>query len=324
MAVSDIFKYQHAYNTNGTFDDKSDWKTAFDIANGFSDAYNKNAVSLDNMRKYYENQASSANRVDNMNASFIADTAKQNYDYRNWQAKQQVADITGKYGYQDGRLLSPEEIYNLAIQNGDKINPQAKMLMNDATKNYLLASGQQVAPIDPSLASAFSVQSGSPWLLKSDGMVVNMNSGQEVGKLPANIDPAMFSTGNGYSAHTAELKAAQKVAEAEQKLQNQVAIAEARANAQAEARIKSYENYREHQADVANSKQADAVSKLFDGEKGVLNLSMDYDANGIGTVNPQRFEHVVNNMLIAYPQYAPQIKERAAQVVRQYSLRPAQ
>lgn len=77
MAIAELFKYQHAYNTNGTFDDKSDWKTAFDIANSFSNARNNNFISLDNVRKYYENINTSAGRVAGINATnqHLVDTA---------------------------------------------------------------------------------------------------------------------------------------------------------------------------------------------------------------------------------------------------------
>lgn len=329
MAVSDIFKYQHAYNTNGTFDDKSDWKTAFDIANGFTSAANNQTISLENWRKHEENMATKDNRVANMNAGFLSDTAKQHYDFNSWQGKQQYLDAMAKYQYDpSGRLRTPEEIRTLMYQNGEQLNAHAQAVANDAYRAYLGNAGQQIAPINPALASTFGVQAGMPWQLNADGSVVNFHSGQEVGKLPANIDPAMFATGNGYSAHTAQLKAeqeaARKVAEAQQKYDHQLAIAQAKAEAQADAKIRAYENYREHQNQLNGGKQDEAISKLFDGEKGILSSSMDLDINGVGTMNPQKLEAAINRALIAYPQYASQIQERASQIARQYGLKATQ
>lgn len=49
MSIADIFKIQTAYNTNGTFNDQTNWQDAFKIANAFADTSEKHRANRENL-----------------------------------------------------------------------------------------------------------------------------------------------------------------------------------------------------------------------------------------------------------------------------------
>lgn len=156
-----------------------------------------------------------------------------------------------------------------------------------ANQDYAQNAAQEIAPINPQMASQFRAMAGlSPNIVDNQGNVINLNSGVVVGTTPNPYTLASFGAGKAWQGFENIFKAQQEAQKAE-------AIAKARLPytlAEIDARG---ENSRERQENWANIKQNSALSKEF-GE--ALTNSANYD----GVLTQESFAKELGKLVNKY------------------------
>lgn len=181
MAISDINRAMAAYSQPSEFDQNA-WKTAFDIANGFTNAEHNRTRANDAARAYQENMATSANRVNYMNWDFgnkqamgdlkLADTRRlyqnalqtdpsavqatiaqnhysttsNNVANQSLQGNQEAQQIYAKYAFDaNGKPRTWNEIYQTAQADG--VTPQNMYAITPFSQAALQARANQQAAL---------------------------------------------------------------------------------------------------------------------------------------------------------------------------------
>lgn len=291
MAISDIFKYQSAYNTNGTFDDKTDWQDAFNIANNFNSVANNYVTLQDNQRKYQEQIDTQPWRLAFTNAQNQANTAKEQFDLTKWQGASQGLDFLQKNGVDEqGRVRTQEELLNLARQN-PQMNPYLYNQLLSGYQNWTGNMAKETAVFDPYAASQYNVMGGnSPYIYNQDGTITNFQTGQTVGKLDNTlIDPITFVSGNGYQNYMDKQKA-------QQQAQNAADLAQARA----EAAIYRDQQRRDYEYQLRSQQQQE--KQAYEQGKSTLDnvqrdLSKIMSLDGVVTDNADGTAKIINQTL---------------------------
>lgn len=248
MAISDINKAMALYAQPTQFDQNA-WKTAFDIANAFTNAENNRTVANENARKHQENLATSDWRVKFQNNEYqtgigtnnvkladlkrlynnalqtdpssIAATISQNQLN---QAKN-LNGITEQQGIAQWNSLAPkllvdefgrprinEQIFQLARQQ-QNLNPVIlQQLLGDYQKKAA-EQALQIAPYNPQFASNTRALAGlSDFTLGPNGDLINANSGAIMGNIADPVQATAF--GGGYGGELAKKQAELEQAEA--------------------------------------------------------------------------------------------------------------
>lgn len=241
MAISDINKTMALYAQPTQFDQNA-WKTAFDIANAFTNAENNRTVANENARKHQENLATSDWRVKFQNNEYqtgigtnnvkladlkrlynnalqtdpssIAATISQNQLN---QAKN-LNGITEQQGIaqwnnlapellvdENGRARTAEQVFNLANQQ-QNLNPVIlQKLLGDYQKKAA-EQALQIAPYNPQFASNTRALAGlSDFTLGPNGDLINANSGAIMGNIADPVQATAF--GGGYGGELAKKQA---------------------------------------------------------------------------------------------------------------------
>ena len=278
MAISDINKAMGLYVQPSEFDQNA-WKTAFDMADRF-------AQSSEKHRANRENLATSDWRVALQNATNQTGIAEQQNKLTQANAIQQGWDFLQQNAIdENGRARTAEELFTLAQRQ--KLNPALYAQLFSANQDYAQNAAQEIAPINPQMASQFRAMAGlSPNIVDNQGNVINLNSGAVVGTTPNPYTLASFGAGKAGQGFENIFKAQQEAQKAE-------AIAKARLPytlAEIDARG---ENSRERQENWANIKQNSALSKEF-GE--ALTNSANYD----GVLTQESFAKELGKLVNKY------------------------
>lgn len=291
MAISDIFKYQAAYNTNGTFDDKTDWQDAFNIANNFNSVANNYVTLKDNQRKYQEQIDTQPWRLAFTNAQNQANTAKEQLDLTKWQGASQALEFNQQNAYKDGRFLTDAE--KLELARNSAINPYAFSLIETAGRANALNNAKNLAYINPEYASQYGRNKGL-W----DNYILNGQmwtpDGQSLGIIPQEVIAA-YAVGNGYAASEAAQKFNQETQKAYQlkQLEGQNELEKARLQVQEKAEARAYQR----ETDMLN-----ALDKSL-GNLSVISAEKDELGNPTGKLNRDAF---YRNAMELYARYGGQ------------------
>lgn len=204
MAISDINKTMALYAQPTQFDQNA-WKTAFDIANAFTNAENNritteaNKVKTEDLKRLYHNALQT-------DPSAIASTISQNQLN---QAKN-LNGITEQQGIaqwnslapkllvdENGRVRTAEQVFNLANQQ-QNLNP---VILQQLLGNYQKQATEQalqIAPYNPQFASNTRALAGlSDFTLDPNGDLINVNSNAAMGNITDPVQVTAFAGGYG-------------------------------------------------------------------------------------------------------------------------------
>lgn len=212
MAISDINKAMALYAQPTEFDQNA-WKTAFDIANAFTNAENNrtvaeaNKVKTEDLKRLYSNalqtdpsaiqatiSENQLNRAKNLNGI----TEQQGIAQWNNLAPKLLVD-------EFGRPRTNEQVFHLARQQ-QNLNP---VILQKLLENYQKQAGEQalqIAPYNPQYAATTRALAGlSEFGLGKNGEIFNVDSGETMGVI---TDPAQLTAfGGGYGGELAKKQA---------------------------------------------------------------------------------------------------------------------
>ncbi|MGX2968696.1 hypothetical protein ACWIVU_01040 [Ursidibacter arcticus] len=220
MAISDINKAMAYYAQPSTYDQNA-WKTAFDISNAFAEtsekhrqnrenlatsdwrvAYQnnnfetgigKNNISLADLRRVYNNALQTdPSQVASTIANNNYNTTNHNLNTQKLQGEDQRIQIEAKYRYDPlGRMRTDEEVYNLAVQNGDLTSNYAKANSQQALQKYYTDTASVIAPFNPQTAGNFGYQAGLPYMVDNQNNLVLGSTGEVIAK---NLSPEQIAS----------------------------------------------------------------------------------------------------------------------------------
>lgn len=260
MAISDINKAMAMYAQPSEFDQTA-WKTAFDLANGFTTA-------AENGRKHNENMATQDWRVAMTNALDQAKSAESQNNLIQQQGLKQGLDFYHKNAVDaQGRVRTPEEMLNLANKN-QTLNPYLFSQLLSANQQYAKNTAQETAQFNPQMASQYLALAGlSPNTVDNSGNVINFNTGETIGQI---LDPNLLTqyvAGNAWQGSQAAIKAQQEAEKAK-------AVAEARLPATLEAIQARGQNAMDKQNGWIGYQQDQAAMKAIDqAVKNIVSVS---------------------------------------------------
>lgn len=200
MAIADINKIQALYATQPEAELNA-WKVPFQMANAFAD-------TAEHHRRLDENNKTKDWRVAYANALAKTNVAKQQADLTQLQGWEQGLDFLKKHAVDEqGRIRNPEELLNKYRQfPTQQQNPYLFAQLLSGDKNYLTETAKNLAPINPSAASQYSLMAGvTPHLLDENNQVQNFFSGENIGVLPNNVDPAAVAGGEAWKYYFNQL-----------------------------------------------------------------------------------------------------------------------
>lgn len=157
MAIKDITNLMTLYSQPTSFD-RDAWRTAQSIADGFTQLKNNNIQMQRNQQMLQQGQLQQQ-------------LTNQQIEASNWLSQNQY-DTTG-------RLLNPEELFNLAITTG---NPTLINSLVPQLKSFYQSEQQRTATLDPNIASVYGYQSGNTGYYLNNGTAVNGQTGLQIGE----------------------------------------------------------------------------------------------------------------------------------------------